>query len=79
MVWMIVQGPQVGVYKNYARFIEARDRPYSTRAEEEPVNGNYSWKACRFLSEGDALEWIEARDFTDTSKTPVRPQPVPYI
>ena len=70
-VWyLIIEGPQMGMYKNYATFIEKRDKPFVATDENEDENDagenkesqnkGFSWRAGWFWCFEDAQNWIQA-------------------
>jgi len=62
-VWyVIVEGPNLGLYKNYATFIQKRDGPFldENNIGENVENKGFSYRAGWFWCLEDAKNWIQA-------------------
>ena len=64
-VWyIIIEGPSMGLYKNYGTFIENRDQPFVAKEEndagENMENKGFSWRAGWFWCIEDAQNRIQA-------------------
>ena len=52
--YIVVEGPNYGIYKNYAEFTAARDKP-------QDENTGFSYRAGYFWCKEDAKNWVQAR------------------
>ena len=59
-VWAVVEGPHVGIYRNYKEFERKRDEKF--RVDKNGEMTGYSWKGCRFWNEAEAIEYFQAQD-----------------
>ena len=64
-VWyLIVEGPNLGLYKNYNTFIQKRDEPFRVNDEnnigENTENKGFSYRAGWFWCLEDTKNWIQA-------------------